>query len=82
MDLKMKTATLKNGIGLELIKAPMQHHLRGQWYTSTGYGSKIPTIYKAKYNNKLYRIYSACHSNVSMQYIIVNKAKTIVDIDY
>lgn len=78
----MKTATMKTGQKIELHEAPMPHHLKGLWYTATGYGSKIPTIYKARYNNKFYRVYSSCFSNVSTQYITVNKVKTIINIDY
>jgi len=60
-----------NPVPLETIEQPLPHHKRGLQYTATGYGSKIPTRYKVKYNARWYRVYSKCFSNVSSEYIIV-----------
>lgn len=54
---------------------------RGLMYTSTGYGSKIPTRYKVKHNNKWKRVYCAIYSNVGTCYILErNKPIATVDI--
>ena len=54
----------------------------GLMYTASGYGPKIPTRYKVRYNNRLYRVYSACFSNCSSEYIIIKGEKTSVRIDH
>jgi hypothetical protein len=48
-------------------------------FSSTGYGKNIPTAYKVKYNNRWYRVYSICYSNVSSQYIRTKAGNLIVD---
>ena len=54
---------------------PMRHHKLGLTYTATGYGSKIPTEYMVKYNNRWYRVYCAIYSNNGTLYIISNGNK-------
>jgi len=36
----------------------------------TGYGSKLMTSWKVKYNNRLYRVYAICFSNTATYYIL------------
>lgn len=38
-------------------------------FGGSGYGKKIPTSFKVKYNGRWYRVYSICYSNVSSEYI-------------
>lgn len=38
--------------------APMAHHVRGLTFTATGYGSRIPTRYMVKFDDKWRRIFS------------------------
>lgn len=59
---------------------PMTHHRLGVSYTATGYGSKLPTRYKVLYDNRWYRVYSVCFSNVSSEYIICRGDKITVQI--
>jgi hypothetical protein len=51
---------------------------RGLMYTATGYGSKIPTSYKVKYNNRWYRVYCRIYSNSGTCYIITKGKKIII----
>ena len=53
--------------------------LQGKTYTATGYGSKIPTSKKIKYNGIWHRIYCAIYSNIGTCYIISKGQKIIVD---
>ena len=66
----------------DLICKPMYHHLHHLSYTRSGYGSKLPTRYMMRYNNRLHRIYSICYSNVSTEYILVNGKRIYIDILY
>lgn len=43
---------------------------RGLMYTATGYGGKIPTEYRVRWNSRHYRVYAACHSNCASLYVI------------
>ena len=45
-----------------------------------GYGPKIPTRYKVLYKGYWRRVYSACFSNCSTEYICVKGVDTAVDI--
>ena len=53
----------------------MRHHKLGLSYTATGYGSKIPTQYMVKYNNRWHRVYCAIYSNSGTLYIVSNGDK-------
>ena len=46
-------------------------------YTASGYGRKIPNRYMVKYLNRWYRVYSACFSNVSREYIVTKQSGEI-----
>lgn len=63
---------------LETIIDLMPHHKQGLSYTATGYGSKIPTQYKVKYNGRFYRVYCAIFSNIGTLYIISKGSKITV----
>lgn len=54
---------------LNTIEKPMKHHILGLSYTSSGYGSKIPTRYKVQYRKKWYRVYCSIYSNIGTCYI-------------
>ena len=53
---------------------------RGLSYTATGYGSKIPTSYMVRYNNRWHRVYCAVYSNNGTCYII-SKGKPVATVD-
>ena len=42
---------------------------KGLSFTTSGYGSRIPTQYKVKVNNKWRRVYCKIYSNIGMLYI-------------
>ena len=63
---------------LETITDLMPHHERGLLYTATGYGRKIPTQYKVKYNNRFYRVYCAIFSNIGTLYIVSKGNKVLI----
>lgn len=54
---------------VELIESPLWFHKKGLLYTSSGYGSKIPTSYKVKFKNRLYRVYCTIYSNSGSTWI-------------
>ena len=58
----------------------LAHHKAGLPYTATGYGNKLPTIYKIKVEGRWRRVYSRCFSNVSSEYVIIDGVETRVDI--
>lgn len=51
------------GYSENLINVPLWWHKKGLRQTTTGFGRKLTTEYKIKYNNKLYRVYCTCFSN-------------------
>jgi hypothetical protein len=56
-------------INVDVMEAPLSHHIRGLSYTTTGYGNRIPTVYMVKWQGKWRRVYAACYSNVASTYI-------------
>lgn len=52
---------------------------KGLSYTASGYGRKIPTRWKIKVTNRLYRVYCYIHSNVGFLYIIKNRQEIAVE---
>ena len=60
---------------------PMAHHEAGLSYTASGYGEKIPTIYKVNLGNTWRRVYCRIFSNVGICYICCHDGKYIVDFD-
>lgn len=66
---------------VKIKEEPMTHHNLGLSYTATGYGSKLPTRYKVFFDNRWYRVYSVCFSNVSTEYIVSRGDKITVQIE-
>ena len=60
----------------ELVESPLWFHRRGLMQTATGYGRKLTTEWKLRYNGRLYRIYCCIFSN-SGTYYICSKGKEI-----
>lgn len=60
---------------------PLRHHTLGLSYTATGYGAKLPTRYRVRFNGRWYRVYSVCYSNVSSEYVTVNGERVGVTIE-
>ncbi len=65
-------------LAVENKEKPLYHHVNGLSYTATGYGSKLPSRYMVKFNNRWYRVYSICYSNVSTEYVLINGERVIV----
>jgi len=65
-------------VGVEYVVQEMRHHRLRLNYTASGYGSKLPTRYKIKYDNRWYRVYSCCHSNVSTEFVRIQGEIVIV----
>ena len=66
----MKTVMDDNYNDYEVIVSMLWWQKKGLMKTATGYGSKIETIYKIKYRNRLYRLYCDIYSNSGVTYII------------
>lgn len=62
-----------NGIKTEVINDPLWYHKQGLMQTASGYGKKLVTEYKIKYNNRFYRVYCRIFSNIGTLYIISKK---------
>ena len=79
---KVKYLQRDNGIFYYAFEGPyfkedlLEWQKRGLVETSTGYGVKLTTIYKVSYNNRWYRVYASCSSNVAV-YFIVSKGKKL-----
>ena len=67
-----------NSIELETFDNPTWWQVKGLSYTSTGYGSKIPTSYMVKHNNRLKRVYCMIYSNSGTLFIIHKGEKIIL----
>lgn len=57
----------------------LQWRKRGLMYTSTGYGSKIPTDKMVFYSGRWRRVYCRRYSNCGTCYIISKGEKIIID---
>lgn len=55
---------------VKVIESPLWWHEQGLTKTATGYGTKIESPYKVEFNNRLYRVYYNCYSNVASHYIV------------
>lgn len=53
----------------EVKRAPMPHHNLGLMYTSSGYGSRIPTEYMVRFNGRWRRVYCRQYSNNGTLYV-------------
>ena len=58
---------------------PLWWQEQGLQYTATGYGSKIPTRYKAFVHGKFRRVYCRIFSNAGTCFVMLGKQKQIVD---
>ena len=56
----------------------LPHHKRGLSYTASGYGKKIPSIYKVFFNGRWYRVYTCVFSNIGTSYITAGGADYVV----
>lgn len=46
---------------------------------ATGYGLKIPTSWRVKYNGAWRRVYCACFSNIGSCYVLVKGERFLID---
>jgi len=60
----------------DVIEVPLWYHKRGLYQTASGYGQKLVTHWKIRWNKKLYRVYCCIFSNSGTNYII-SKGETI-----
>lgn len=51
------------------INKPLWWQLQGLSYTSTGYGSRMPTALMVQWNSKWRRVYCQIYSNIGTLYI-------------
>ena len=48
---------------------PLEWQKQGLSYTASGYGSRIPTQYMVRFNNRWRRVYCYIYSNIGTLYI-------------
>lgn len=60
---------------IKVIRDPLWWQKEGLSYTSSGYGSKIPTEWVTYINNRKHRIYIVIYSNSGSLYVLINKRK-------
>jgi len=65
----------------DFVNDPLWYHKQGLMQTATGYGSKLTTERKLKFNGREYRVYCSCFSNVGTVYIIVKGEKIVLTQD-
>ena len=75
----MQTIYLNRDNAEQVQSAPLWWQERGLQYTATGYGSKIPTRYKAFVHGKFRRVYCRVFSNAGTCFVMLGKEKQIVD---
>lgn len=46
--------------------------------TASGYSAKIPTRFMAMVNNRFYRVYAGCYSNVASYYVLIKGERVYV----
>lgn len=54
---------------VEVKEKPLRWQERGLSFTASGYGSRIPTRYLVKFNDKWRRVYCRIYSNTGSLYI-------------
>lgn len=62
----------------DMIDAPLWWHERGLQQTASGYGRKLTTRYKLRFEGKDYRVYVTQFSNVGSGWILVRGRKIFV----
>lgn len=73
-----KTGEPMQTIAVESKECPTRWQDKGLSYTASGYGSKIPTRWKIKYNGLWRRVYCRIYSNVGTCYVVINGESVIV----
>lgn len=68
-------------IAVDCKEKPLQWQIMGLMYTATGYGSKIPTQYMVRFNDKWRRVYCMIYSNIGTLYIGKRSDNLIIDIE-
>ena len=56
-------------ISVDLVEAPLWWQLKGLQQTASGYGSRLVTPYKVKFNDRWRRVYCRQYSNAGTLYI-------------
>ena len=69
---------MENNIILKWKEDYLWWQKKGLMYTSTGYGSKIPTTKKVLYNNRWHRVYCSIFSNSGICFICSNGKKLYI----
>jgi hypothetical protein len=69
METKIEYAEIEKK---DFVESPLLHHKLGLQYTASGYGSKIPTRFTVKHNNRIKRVYCSIYSNIGSLYIMDN----------
>ncbi len=59
----------------DLVESPLIWQKLGLQETASGYGNKLTTKYKVKYQGRMRRVYAVCYSNVASYYIFVKGEK-------
>lgn len=75
----METIYLNRDNAEQVKIEPLEWQKKGLQYTATGYGSKIPTQYKAFVNGKFRRVYCRIFSNIGTCFVMIGKEKQNVD---
>lgn len=63
---------------IKLVNAPLDWQLRGLQQTSSGYGAKLTTVYKAPFEGRFYRVYCTIYSNSGTCWFTAKGKKYIV----
>jgi hypothetical protein len=63
-----------------VIEDPLWWQEAGLSFTATGYGSRIPTVYKMYYNSRWHRVFHMIYSNSGTTYIETKDHKIIVEL--
>ena len=63
---------------LKLIECLLPWQRRGLRETASGYGRKLTTEYKVRYNGRLYRVYCCCFSNSGTRYIVAGGRELVL----
>lgn len=66
---------INDGNSVTFEDRPLWWHLQGLQQTATGYGRRLTTRYKVRYEGRLYRVYATCFSNVASNWIVAKGAK-------
>lgn len=62
----------------ELIFAPLDWQKRGLSQTASGYGNKLVSRYKVRFEGRDYRLYVTCFSNTGSTWFTVRKQRIYV----